>query len=120
MAYKVKNTVTVVLESPEGNAEIVFSKLDTTEVYDLLYDAKEGKRLESREDAVNDFKKTMSKALSVTGIEDESGKAITLEQLKNLKLDYHTLKAISQAYYKLALDLEVKADHEKKDSTKES
>ena len=119
MAYKVNNTVKVILESPEGNAEIVFSKLSTTEVYDILYDAKEGKRLEKREDAINDFKKTMSKAVSVSGIEDESGKVITLEQLMELKLDYHTLKAISQAYYKLALDLEVKEDVEKKDSTKE-
>lgn len=117
MAYKVNNTVTVILESPEGNAEIVFSKLNTTEVYDIFYDAKEGKKLDKREDAVNDFKKTMSKALSVTGIEDESGKSITLEQLKNLELDYHTLKAISQGYYKLALDLVEKVDAEKKDST---
>lgn len=120
MAYKVKNTVTVVLESPEGNAEIVFNKLDTTEVYDILFDAKEGKRIEKREDAIADLKKTMSKAVSVTGIEDNSGKAITLEQLKDLKLDYHTLKAISQAYYTLALDVEVKKDLEKKDSKNES
>lgn len=117
MAYKANNTVTVVLESPEGNATIVLKKLSTTEVYDLLYDAKEGKRLEKREDAVNDFKSTMSKAISVEGIEDENGKLITLERLKSLDLDYHTLKAISQAYYTLALDLNVKVDAEKKDST---
>jgi hypothetical protein len=120
MAYKVKNTVTVVLESPEGNAEIVFNKLDTTEVYDILFDAKEGKRIEKREEAISDFKKTMSKAVSVTGIEDESGKKITLDDLQNLKLDYHTLKAISQAYYTLALDIGVKQDLEKKDSKSES
>lgn len=120
MAYKVNNTIKVTLESPEGNAEIVFSKLDTTEVYDIIYDAKEGKKLEKREDAIEDFKKTMSRAISVSGIEDEKGNLITLEQLKELKLDYHTLKAISQAYYKLALDLETKGDVEKKDSKSES
>lgn len=119
MAYKVNNTITVILESPDGNAEIVFKKLSTTEVYDIIFDAKEGKTLSKREDAINDFKKTMSKALSVKGIETEEGKEITLEQLQALDLDYHTLKAISHAYYNAALDINKKVDIEKKDTSPE-
>jgi hypothetical protein len=119
MAYRLSaGNIRVVLESPEGNATLLFKKAKLNELLDA----------QTQLDAVKDkpidriklsFEQVLSRLISVDDMLDSDGEAVTVDRIKALDFDPATMNAIVEGY-NLAIGLGDKPkSEEKKDLTPE-
>lgn len=113
MAYRIKNTFVVELKSPDGVALLEFKKPLTTKLLDSIASLK--KASEDSERLSLELKDNMSGLVSVSGLENEDGSPVTVDQVKALELDFQTLRAINIGYNLAVFKTEADTD-EKKDS----
>lgn len=90
-------TVTVKLESPDGDAEIVMTEMPLNAQLKLQVD------LETEQKSVASIKEMfeliMRQAVSVSGMFLEDGTPVTLDNLRSLELPANIVTAIHSAYF---------------------
>jgi hypothetical protein len=114
MAYKINSNIKVTLESPDGNAVLVFKK---GKINQMLASIKEAEaETDPYERTKKRFKNVVDKLVSVDPMEDDEG-PLTIERMQALDLDLDVMNAIVEGY-NLAMGFTGKAtDPEKKDSS---
>lgn len=108
---KIKSTFKVVLESEDGNAELIFRKPKINEF--LERQVNEGEKI-SPIQLKKLFTSTLGDLVDVKGLEHEDGRPVLPDEVKDLNLDIDTCLAII-AGYNAGLNKK-SGDPEKKDS----
>lgn len=114
MTYRINSNIKVTLESPDGNATLVFKKGKINQMLESLRDAEAEQ--DPYERTKKRFRNVVDKLISVDPMEDDEG-PLTIDRLKALDLDLDVMNAIVEGY-NLAMGFGGKAtDPEKKDSS---
>lgn len=112
---KVKSTVTIRLESPDGDALITLRPAPLNVQYEMLA-LKDSEDKQKINDCYMRYQaKVLAGCIAVDCLEYEDGKAITAEDVRTLNIDSVLANAIMAGYH-ASLNVADKESSEKKDS----
>ena len=116
MSFEIGNLLTVVVESPKGNATLKFVEMPYNEF--LMLQSNSKNKGQDSPELVDQFSKLLGYCRSIEGVVDVStGEAVSLERLKSGTLPTSFVFATTQGYIQAMLNSVTKgSDDPKKES----